>query len=492
MERIVNANVSDALKGAAETVLTALNNSVINKVGNASYSGLGVYLPAPGASVSSTYSSTNSSWTNDTKWDQFITRLTQEPRSDSGRAFQDDFETQSRLGYTVRSNNDDSSMAVNLGSLTTSAVYENLSITEADIDWYYFDLPASNGGQVTLSFTHDLGDLQLELFDAQKVSLEQSNSSTSTDGVEVINLTPVAEATRYFLKVSGVNAEVVQSNYSLKIDPTPSVTRSTTTADASTVVKDDFDSNGHNNIPDKATNIGSLGNNELRSVTGLTITQGDKDWFVYDPSRITTLNPNTITVSGYTGDLTLTAYTPDILTNPSAEPLATSVRSGASTQSVSFGSVNTPVYIRVESEDSLTATGYELNIARRQLDINGDGVESPEDYLLAFGRFAFSSDEALQNTINAIGLSTPGSTRVSPEDLDYYLTEDIVNAMFDVNADGLVSPEDYLLAFAVFSFPNDSDVERIAQEINLFPDGSLHTTAGEVRDFLSSFNPISI
>ncbi|MGI0483228.1 clostripain-related cysteine peptidase [Geminocystis sp. CENA526] len=492
VERIANANVSDALKTAANNVLTALNDSVINKVGSASYSGLGVYLPAPSASVSSTYNSNNFGWINETGWDQFLSRLTRESRTDTGRAVQDDFETQNRLGYIVRSNNDDSSVAVDLGSMTTSAVYNNLSITEGDQDWYYFDLPASSSGQVTVTFNHDLGDLKLELFDAQKQLQQQSNSSSSANGTEVMTFSAQGTTTRYFLRVSGADAGVVQRNYSLKVEPTSTGSRSGSIASDSTVVFDDFDRNGNNNIPDKATNIGSLGNNELRSVTGLTITSGDKDWFVYDPSRITTLNPNTITISGYTGDLTLTAYTPDILTNPNATPLATSARSGASIQSVSFGSVNTPVYVRVEGADSLLATDYELNIARRNLDINGDGVESPEDYLLAFGRFAFSSDEALQNTMDGIGLITPGSTRVAPEDLDYYLTQDIVNAMFDVNADGLVSPEDYLLAFAVFSFSNDSDVDRIAQEISLFPDGSQRTTASEVRDFLSSFNPVSI
>jgi hypothetical protein len=379
--------------------------------------------------------------------------------------------------------------------LTTSAVYENLSITEADIDWYYFDLPASNGGQVTLSFTHDLGDLQLELFDAQKQLLQQSNSSTSNDGAEIINLNAGTEVTRYFLKVSGVDAEVVQSNYSLKVEPTSSVTRSQATADTQTVVTDDFDSNGHNNIPDKATNIGSLGNNELRSVTGLTITQGDKDWFVYDPSRITTLNPNTITISGYTGDLTLTAYTPEILTNPDAEPLATSARSGASTQSVGFGSVNTPVYVRVESDDPLTATDYELNIARRNFDIDGNGTVSVSDIQLAFVNKSFGS-ELIDDLNKTYGFVQNGATRTAGEDISGYLDTNAQETMLDANFDGISDVKDIQLAFIFYTMGqgNPDIANSFFDELNKsygFFD-STKTNGTEIAQYINLFNPNSV
>jgi hypothetical protein len=330
-------------------------------------------------------------------------------------------------------------MAVNLGSLTVSAIYENLSITEADLDWYYFDLPASSGAQVTLSFAHDIGDLQLELFDAQKVLLEKSDSSTSSNGMEVINLDAVTGTTRYFLKVSGVDVEVVQPNYSLKLEPS-GVTRS------ETIAPDNYDTNGDNNLSQKATNIGSLGDNESRNITGLSLTPEDQDWFVYNPSRLTDLNPNAVSISGYSGDLILQVY------DQNRQLLGESNTLNSSSQTVGFGSTNGLVYIHVSSEDELLSTEYQLSLARRNFDIDGNGTVGVSDIQLAYVNLAFGGAEAIDSLNAQYGFVQNGSTRPVGEDIVRYLDNNAQGTMLDANFDGQSTVQDIQLAYIFYAF----------------------------------------
>ncbi|MCL4788949.1 MAG: pre-peptidase C-terminal domain-containing protein, partial [Verrucomicrobia bacterium] len=98
--------------------------------------------------------------------------------------------------------NNSAATAAPLPVAGTSAVYENLSITAGDNDWFQFTLPVPGavGHFARIDFRHSLGDLDLQLYDANGTNLLRRSDSVAD--LESIALNGLAAGT-YKLRVFG-------------------------------------------------------------------------------------------------------------------------------------------------------------------------------------------------------------------------------------------------------------------------------------------------
>lgn len=492
---------SQSIKDAAAAVVTALQSTVISRTSTGSFSGLGIYLPAPGTSIPSSYSSTNLNFLADTEWDTFVGRLASRPRSVSNVG-SDNFETSDLRGVTVdtcagtdRSGNDASGTgngvrdtASELGSLVSLSTYRDLSISTGDIDWYGFTLPnASTGNEtVTINFTHSVGDLQLELTDSAGTVLSSSNTSSNAVNRESITLASGLSAGDYFVKVSGVNDTVSQPDYTLVLSPGQ--------ARLNGVQRDNYEDN---NRWERATELGSLGVNERRVLTGLTLDDAGTggDWFVYDPSRITDLNPNSVSISGYgTANLDLEVYSSSVDPDNNlilGELLGTSNSLTNSTEFVGFGSRNESVFVHVTSPNALTGADYEISFVRRQLDIDGNGRVESSDFLLLDTIAAGTSSTELNTLLDAFSSSLlgGGADRSNGSDICRYISSDL--GFLDLDGNGEVQSSDYLLRDVISSGASSTELNTLlgAFSSSLLGAGATRTTGASITAYYNTLIP---
>ncbi|MFN5990091.1 MAG: pre-peptidase C-terminal domain-containing protein, partial [Dolichospermum sp.] len=178
---------------------------------------------------------------------------------------------------------------------------ENLSIhTSTDTDWFKFEL--SSSGQedqfVAISFDNNLGDLQLELFEAfatntpasqyQSYLVDSSNNSGDNEQVSLAGLT----AGSYYVRVSGVNG-ATNPLYAIALN-------------TGTINQGDFAE--ANNTTSTAYDLRTV--DGTRTLNNLSIhTDTDQDWF-----KFTTLRPGQgankvrIDFSHDQGDIDLVLY----------------------------------------------------------------------------------------------------------------------------------------------------------------------------------------
>jgi Ca2+-binding RTX toxin-like protein len=164
-------------------------------------------------------------------------------------------------------------------SQSVSTVIPYLSIdSSADQDWFKFNLPleGEEGQFIGLNFDNDLGNLQIELFEAfntttntteaqyQKFLVDRSNGNGDS---ELINLAGLGKGS-YFIRVKGVNS-ATNPNYLLTLSAPPELQTTGDWAENST------------NIYDLKTVEGGL------SLSGLSIHNNtDTDWFQFKTSTI--------------------------------------------------------------------------------------------------------------------------------------------------------------------------------------------------------------
>jgi hypothetical protein len=146
-------------------------------------------------------------------------------------------------------------------------------------------------------------------------------------------------------------------------------------------------------------------------------------------------------------------------------------------------------------KNNATNPNYELRIARRQLDINGDGRVTRSDYELAFyaDPTTFGDDPGiLQSVIDANNLISAGSQRTFSDEFSNYLDPQTLDVMFDVNGDGLVNRSDYELAFYAdpTNFGDDPEtLQTVIDDNNLISANSTRRTATEIIQFMETFFP---
>ncbi|TRV50784.1 MAG: hypothetical protein EWV53_14205 [Microcystis panniformis Mp_MB_F_20051200_S9] len=192
------------------------------------------------------------------------------------------------------------------------SVISNLSInTATDQDWFKFTLPAEgeDGQYVGLNFDNDLGNLQLELFEAFNTTTNTTEAqyliylvdrANGNGDSEQINLAGLAKGD-YLVRVSGVNS-ATNPNYNLIFNAPPALEttgdwaeKGTTTNDTSSLAYDLKTIEGGINL------------------SGLTIhTTTDRDWFQFKTTSAGTEGHRIrIDFAHNLGDLDLILYNQD-------------------------------------------------------------------------------------------------------------------------------------------------------------------------------------
>jgi V8-like Glu-specific endopeptidase len=112
-----------------------------------------------------------------------------------------------------------SGTATDLGPIATTRVESNLTIhSTSDVDWYRIELGNTgvSGNLVEILFSHQLGDLDLQLFSNPAASAIRASYSVNDN--EVISLQGLAAGT-YFIRVYGFSG--ARNLYDLRIVPPP-------------------------------------------------------------------------------------------------------------------------------------------------------------------------------------------------------------------------------------------------------------------------------
>ena len=98
------------------------------------------------------------------------------------------------------------------GGLEPNTPVTALRCVPSDVDYFTFTLADSEGGGVGIDFDHTQGDLRLDLYDDTETLIDSSNTSTSTDGTESIEI-PFAAGARTFtarVRLNGTSGDVGQ------------------------------------------------------------------------------------------------------------------------------------------------------------------------------------------------------------------------------------------------------------------------------------------
>ncbi|MFI5381185.1 MAG: clostripain-related cysteine peptidase [Tepidisphaerales bacterium] len=278
----VKTYVSNAsIKTAADAVLVALGNSVVNNYSTADKGGTGltIYLPAPEDTIESTYA--NLTFAQQTGWLQYL------------QAVRNRFSPASRTvgPRDWAESNDVRSQATDLHTLAAHGMtFSNLSInTPTDVDWFRFTTTAAGtpADQASISFSNATGNLDLYLYDSQGNLL---TSSTGTGDSESVSLSG-QPAGDYYLKVASANGNT-NPDYTLTVDA-PSPPSGT------------GDWAEPNDTREKAFTL-PVGTPE----GGLTLTVGDVDWYHFQVDRLPALNPLVVTATydAGGGSLQMTLY----------------------------------------------------------------------------------------------------------------------------------------------------------------------------------------
>ena len=491
MQNIANDDeIAPAIQNAASEVIAQIDNVVIAQVDGLGYGGIGIYLPTANSYVRGDYNQGQFGFLADNAWDDFVFGLANQNHLNT--IYADPTET-SNSTDGIRSANfaDSSSSPYQLEQLNIDFTLENLSIdNEQDIDWFEFNLPVDGTAEasVGINFAHAQGDLTLELFRKGDAQNAIATSATS-DNNENISL-DAQPAGDYLIKVSGqVNPE-----YELVLDA-PELTEIPEDSQEATESGDET-----NDTFAKATDIGAIARNDELVLTGLTMDANDVpetlvnitsdtnasnipaggDWFVFNAVRNTALSPNAVTLlSEESGNLDLHLF------DGSGNLIGSAADADRNTESVSFGEQSGEIYAYVTGA---TNAAYELNIARREFDINGDGVADTKDMLLTSLADSSFADSDIEGFIQQFDLTPAGSVRTTVDEIkDYVATA--LNNILDVNGDGVADTKDMLLTFLADSSFADSDIEGFIQQFGLITENSERDDIEAIREFINNFQP---
>lgn len=262
-----------------------------------------------------------------------------------------------------------------LGGKTSATQFRfslpNLSIHSVeDEDWFKFTLNQDGQEQqlIELSFDHDLGDLQLDLFesfDAHSISsneydqylVERTNSRSDNEIITLANLA----AGEYYVKVSGVN-DATHPSYTLTLSAPPSL-----------------DETGDWTEPNNNNNQAY----DLREVEGSRIlsdlsihNETDTDWFQFETTgegkegHVVRIDFN-----DEQGDLDLILYNEN-----GTEEIARS-ESTDNSEEISLDGLATGTYqLQVLGYEEATNPNYTFSVFAPDTSINPDNLEPNDDF----------------------------------------------------------------------------------------------------------------
>jgi Ca2+-binding RTX toxin-like protein len=274
------------------------------------------------------------------------------------------------------------------------SVIPNLSIdTSTDKDWFKFTLPAEgeDGQYIDLNFENDLGNLQLELFEAfdttsntteaqyQKYLVDRANGNGDS---EQINLAGLAKGD-YLVRVSGVGS-ATNPNYNLIFNAPPALETTGDWAEKDTITND---------TSTKAYDLKTIEGGT--SLSGLTLhTTTDKDWFQFTTTATGKENHSIrLDFAHNLGDLDLVLYNSD----------GTTVRGRSETtenfEEISLNGIAAGTYkVQISGYKGATNPNYSLSI------FAPDGTTNPiePDYLEPNNSFTTATDLDSANKLSGI------------------------------------------------------------------------------------------
>ncbi|VXD15184.1 Peptidase C11 clostripain [Planktothrix serta PCC 8927] len=485
----IDNRLSNPIGDAARQVSEALQAAVIDQVDYSGASGLSIYLPpVNGSGYQSSYNGDNYNFAADTKWTQFLTAFASRDRSVASdrnqRISPDAAETTDLSGnITGNQNNNSASAAYYLGNLAGSEyTFSDLNLDTADDkDWYRFILSGDGTDANSISLDSDTTTgLTLELYKAGDNGSLAANPTAVTTGTESVSLAGQTAGT-YFVKVAG---NAANPEYSLKVNaPAAAISRG-----GEGITSDALEGNADNNIQAKAHDLGGLGPNDSLSIPGLNITSGDTDWYMITPTRIPERYPNAITINfdNAQGDLNLALYKAD------GTLIESSSTSDRNYESISFPPGSDPVYIKVFGKDGATTNpNYTLDVVRRELDIDGNGVANANSDGLSAYAYTLLQDQPslLSQILESDGFSETGAQRIYSDQLINYL-EDAEQNMLDVDGNGIVDPSsDGLMTYAYLLLQDQPQALLDGVLQSLIGSSAQRTTPEEIKNFLNLYYP---
>ena len=243
----------------------------------------------------------------------------------------------------------------------------DLSIHEPNDDDYYTFTAAANGNiDISIFFTNDLGDVDMELFDSSQVSID---SSTSTDDSEKLVISALAGET-YYLHVYGYDGDT-NLEYELSIDGPAQL------PDAYEV----------NNTFATAADLGPVGD---RNIDGLSIHESDDDDYYKITAAATGNIDFSIFFSDALGDVDMAIY------DGSQMFLDDSTSTGDSENVIVAATASATYYVRVYGFSGATNPDYDLVI---------DGPAYPLDAYELNDSFATAYSLGAVQNFNVNGLS---------------------------------------------------------------------------------------
>jgi hypothetical protein len=250
--------------------------------------------------------------------------------------------------------NDTVTTATNLSTISGTVTEATLSMEANDPDWYRFTLGSAGraGDKVAITFTHALGDLNLELYSSDGATRIANSSGTSNS--EEVPLGGFAAGT-YYARVLGNNG-ASNSSYTLSI-----------TAGSTSIAGDRYENN------DTAATAADLRTiNTSLTEAGLSLEAGDPDWYKFTlPSPARSGDKVRITFTDALGDLDLQLYS-----NDGATVLGTSAGIGDGEELGLAGLAAGTYYVQVFGFDGASNSNYSLNITVGTATPTGDRFEN--------------------------------------------------------------------------------------------------------------------
>ena len=414
----ISQNASDnSLKTAAAAVATAVDAAVIDNSSRQDLSGIQVGLLKSNAAV---WSGDGLIGKNGSAWGQFqqlYDFADRSVRSSSAENLTPDYsETTDALGRSSQGNNT-SLTAFDLGTVTNATLVDNLTIHNAqDIDWYNFATPSGlgdSGNSIKVNSTNTT-PLKVTLYNGDRELIAQR------EGVE--NSFDLTASSNYFIKVETSTGRQ-DISYQLDVD----LVAAEPTQDI--VVADLAEGSSSNDVLAKATEITfNTENNTTLSNLGLSLTNGDQDWFEISAGRLSEQSPNQFSVIVTDQDI---AEDEDIIieiTDATGAILVTSTGIGQH-ETIIYEDYTSDIFINVKSTTG-KILDYKLKLEHADYDVDGNGTFSASLDGQAILASLFADADSYEVADNTIGLD-------AQEALANYMTHN-KSTLLDVDGDGVV------------------------------------------------------
>ena len=414
----ISENSSDnTLKTAAASVKTAIDAAVVSNSSRQDLSGIQVGLLKSDASI---WSGTGLIGKNGSAWGQFQQLhdfADRSVRSATAENLTPDYsETSDALGRSSQGNNT-SLTAFEIGTVTNATLVDSLTIHNAqDVDWYSFATPGgldASGNALKVNATNT-APIKVALYDGNRELIAQREGLESS-----FNL---SASSTYFIKVETSTGRQ-DIAYKLDVD--------LVAADTSQeiIVADLAEGSSSNDVVAKATELTfNTESNTTFSNLGLSLTNGDQDWFEISAGRLSEQSPNLFSV--VIDDSTLTSKEDVVieLADASGTVLATSTAIGGN-ETVIYEDYTSDIFINVKS-GSGKVLDYKLDLRHADYDVDGSGSVSSATDGEAILSSLFSNTTTTEVAGNLLDATT-GATSLSSFVTDYS------NTLLDVDGDGV-------------------------------------------------------